>query len=264
MRSKHTQYGYGDEFGDTADNPRKDKDGYYNPSSVFGFGVAVPYDTESFANIRVELEELDDVKDRLGKNRRREIKTRKLSDASKTWVARRISKRSRSYVYAVDKFGEHPLGWDDYDPGERMVAMALYVVYDMVSNIDADCIHFIFDRHSALETPWAIAFMTDRMSAISAQTGKKITFDTRSSSNSDYSRELQVVDGVAHFGLLSLERGSPQFMRQARSDLRMLDSSDSIWYGDMYDYSRTMVKSKNRRGGDLPPCHGIRLTVTLL
>lgn len=264
---KKRQDSFVDEFGDASSNPTLDDDGFYNPSRVFGYGVSIPFNSDEFANIRVRLEEFDDIKDRLGNNKRKEIKTRKLSEYRKRWLARAISSKSATYVYAVDKCSGHPDGWDEYTPSERMVAMALYAMHDIIDRTDAQTVNFIFDRHSALETPWAATFINFDLSRIMEQTGRTITFSTRSSSNSEYARHLQVTDGVSNFALESLERMNPMNLRTVKADVHILDSDDSIWQDGLTSYSRESiksVKSKNRRGGDLPPCHGIMIIAEVI
>lgn len=247
---KGVQYSFGDEFGDSADGPTKDRDGYYNPSRMFGYGISVPRDLEGYARIRVRLEELDRDGNKDGGRRRREIKTRRLPKARQTWIAKEISKRSGSFVYYVDKMGDVPEGWAEYTPAERMVALVCYSVCDVLDRIDAQVVDFVFDSHTALETPWAAAFLRSHLDRISLDTGRIVTLVARSSSRSEFAEPLQVADAISHFSLTSLERGRRHNAKKAGIVVTRLGCGDSILYDDLLYYSRTesdKVASRSRR-----------------
>lgn len=255
------QHVFGDEFGDAADGPKTDRDGYYNPSRVFGYGIAVPFDSEGYADIRVRLEEFDTEEHK--EKKKVKIDTRKLPRRLQKWEAKRVARTARTFAYKVDKMDDLPYGWDLYTPAERMVAMTFFSICDVLSYIDSLEVNFVFDQHTALQTSWARAFIHDRVKRLSEETGRRITFTTTRSSSGEYAHPLQVTDSVSFFSLEASERGRRHNAKKGRIAFRALDSSDSIWYDDLFDYSRAEKRPmvcKNRRGGVNPPGHGVTVS----
>lgn len=259
------QHVFGDEFGDAADDPQMDGDGYYNPSRVFGYGIAIPFDAEGYAGIRVRLEEFDTEEHR--EKKKVKIDTRRLPRRLQTWEAKRLARTARTFAYKVDKMDDLPYGWDLYTPAERMVAMTFFSICDVLSHIDSPEVDFVFDQHTALQTPWARAFIQDHVKRLSEETGRRITFMNTRSSSGEYAYPLQVTDSVSFFSLESMERGRRHNAKKGCIAFRTLDGRDSIWYDDLFDYSRAEkrpVVSKNRRGGVNPPEHGIVISFEVL
>lgn len=257
----------GDEFGDPADNPQQGKDGVYNPTRFFGYGISMPSNPETFGTIRIQLGELPEVKKKWGRRNNKEIKTRKLSKKNQLWLAKKLSRDSDSFALVVNKEGELPIGWSDYTSAERMIALAMYAIRQAVMLEDKTDLTIIFDQHSVFDSDWAKSFIDDYLSNLELETKKTIHFDTGKSSSGPYSNELQVVDAISHFTFLERENKQRHLRKKAHIKVYALGAEDNIIIDNLRGYSeryRLQSKNKSCRGPVYPPKHGIFVIAEVL
>ncbi len=247
---------YADEFGDPSSGYELKPDNIYEPSRVFGFGIAVPSNDVEFRQIRVKLGELDDVREILHHKKRKELKSRRLPPDKQVWVADRIGECSVSYAFVVDKANSHPQGWDDYDGAHRMLALALYSVEQVIQTLNEIFIEAVFDDHTAYHKPWVNDVIRSKQNEFYSRFGKTVRIIFAKSSSGDFAEPLQTVDMVAFATLLDQERGLYDLSGRTRVEITLLDGNDSV--------EQTQLKSKNRRRAVFPPRYGYYSIVTVV
>ena len=247
---------YADEFGDPSSGYELKQRGSYEPSRVFGYGIAVPSNDSEFRQIRVKLGELDDVREILSHKKRKELKSRRLPPDKQMWVADRIGECSVSYAFVVDKANSHPQGWDEYDSVERMLALALYSVEQVIQTLNECFIEAVFDDHTAYHNPWVNEVIRSKQTEFYSKFGKTVTIIFAKSSSGDFTNPLQTVDMVAFATLLNQERGQHDLSGRTRVEIALLDGNDSV--------KQTQLKSKNRRREVFPPRYGYYSIVTVV
>ena len=239
---------YADEFGDPSSGYELKHDDIYEPSRVFGFGIAVPSNDGEFRQIRVKLGEFEDVRELLRHKKKPEVKSRKLPANRQKWVADRIGECSVSYAFVVDKENSHPQGWDDYDGAHRMLALALYSVEQVIQTLNESFIEAVFDDHTAYHNPWVNEAIRSKQNEFYSRFGKTVRIIFAKSSSGDFAEPLQTVDMVAFATLLDQERRLYDLSGRTRVEITVLDSNDSV--------KQTRLENKKRRRGDRPPRYG--------
>lgn len=247
---------YADEFGDPSSEYELKQRGSYEPSRVFGYGIAVPSNDSEFRQIRVKLGEFEDIRELLCRRRKKEIKSRRLPPDKQVWVADQIGECSISYAFVVDKANSHPQGWDDYDGAQRMLALALYSVEQVIQTLNESFIEAVFDDHTAYHNPWVNEVIRSKQNEFYSRFGKTVRIIFAKSSSGDFAEPLQIVDMVAFATLLNQERGQHNLSGRTRVEITLLDGNDSV--------EQTQLKSKNRRREDRPPRYGYYTIVTVV
>lgn len=219
---------FGDEFGDAASGTRLNPDGYYAPSRVFGIVLSVPNDLDAYRQVRVKMGNLPDVSKKKRYKSRFEIKARRLSKDHKRLFSKLLGRCSISYAFVVDKLNGTPVGWDDYDTSERMIALLLYSIESVVDILDDEKIWIVMDDHNSYHTDWAEEYIKWRISDLSHQYGKSIVVTFESSSAGKHKIELQSTDMIAHSVFLDGEREIRHFRKLANVNVRVLSEEDSI------------------------------------